>query len=158
MSKVIMICGKLCSGKSTYAEKLKKNGKAVLLSVDELMLDILEPRLGDMHDEYVRRTKGYLLKKSLEVLASEADVILDWGFWSRHERESVKGFYSEKNICTELHYINVSDNEWTQRITRRNALVEAGETSAYYVDEGLAEKFRSLFEEPDKNEIDVQVY
>ena len=38
MPKVIMICGKLCSGKSTYAKKLQQEGKAVVLSIDEIML------------------------------------------------------------------------------------------------------------------------
>ena len=33
-----MICGKLCSGKSTYAKKLQQEGKAVVLSIDEIML------------------------------------------------------------------------------------------------------------------------
>ena len=35
MPKVIMMCGKICSGKSTHAEALRKANKAVVLSVDE---------------------------------------------------------------------------------------------------------------------------
>ena len=37
MSKVILICGKICSGKSTYAEWLRVQNNAVLLSIDEIM-------------------------------------------------------------------------------------------------------------------------
>ena len=33
MAKVIMTCGKLCSGKSTYARKLKDELGAVILSL-----------------------------------------------------------------------------------------------------------------------------
>ena len=40
MGKAILICGKICSGKSTYAARLKKETNAVLLSVDEIMLDL----------------------------------------------------------------------------------------------------------------------
>ena len=38
MAKVFLICGKICSGKSTYARKLMENRQAVLLSADEIML------------------------------------------------------------------------------------------------------------------------
>ena len=38
MPKVIMTCGKICSGKSTYAQKLRLEYSAVILSVDEITL------------------------------------------------------------------------------------------------------------------------
>ena len=41
MAKVLLICGKICCGKSTYAKKLKEENNAVILSVDEIMLSIL---------------------------------------------------------------------------------------------------------------------
>jgi uridine kinase len=34
MAKVILICGKICSGKTTYAKRLLCENKAVLLSTD----------------------------------------------------------------------------------------------------------------------------
>lgn len=39
-AKVILICGKRCSGKSTYAERLRDKNNAVILSVDEIMLGV----------------------------------------------------------------------------------------------------------------------
>lgn len=38
MAKVILICGKICSGKSTYAEQLRVQNNAVVLSTDEITL------------------------------------------------------------------------------------------------------------------------
>ena len=38
MSKVILTCGKICCGKTTYAQKLCKENNAILLSVDEITL------------------------------------------------------------------------------------------------------------------------
>ena len=64
MAKVIMTCGKICSGKSTYAEKLRKESGAVVLSIDELMTAVLGRELGDIHDEYVRHCEQYLYKKA----------------------------------------------------------------------------------------------
>lgn len=45
MSKVILICGKIGSGKTTYANKLVKQLNAVNISQDELMLDLFSAEL-----------------------------------------------------------------------------------------------------------------
>lgn len=157
MPKVIMTCGRICSGKSTYARKLKKELNGVILSVDELMLDILGRDTGDMHDEYVRRTENYLYRKSAEIVAAGSDVILDWGFWRKEQRSFARSFYAERGIICELHYISVSDGEWQRRIKKRNAEVAAGRCSDYFIDEGLAEKFRRLFEPPEAGEADLTI-
>lgn len=49
MAKVIMVCGKICSGKSTYAECLRKKNNAVLLSIDEIMLAMFGQHVGEMY-------------------------------------------------------------------------------------------------------------
>ena len=40
MSKVIMTCGMICCGKSTYAKKLQAEQNAVILSVDDITLTL----------------------------------------------------------------------------------------------------------------------
>ena len=77
MAKVILICGKICSGKSTYAEQLRVQNHAVLLSTDEITLALFGQHCGDKHDEYVERTEKYLLNKSLELIKSNIDVVLE---------------------------------------------------------------------------------
>ncbi len=82
MAKVILICGRICCGKSTYAQRLRLGRKgAAVLSIDEIMLAMFGQHVGEKHDYYGERTENYLLKKSLELLESGIDVILDWGFW-----------------------------------------------------------------------------
>ena len=92
MAKVFLICGKICSGKSTYSEKLRKEHGAVLLSVDEITLNLFGQHCGDEHDNYVERTEKYLFEKSLEILEVGVNVILDWGFWTKEERDFAKQF------------------------------------------------------------------
>lgn len=157
MAEVIMTCGKICSGKSTYAQNLSKQLDAVILSIDELMLSVLGSDTGDKHDAYVRRCEMYLYKKSAEIVAAGTNVILDWGFWTKKQRSFAREFYRELGIKCELHYITVSDDEWRKRIMRRNAEVEAGRSDAYFIDDGLAAKFESIFQEPDESEIDVMI-
>lgn len=157
MNKVIMTCGRICSGKSTYAAKLKTEHNAVILSVDEITLALFPDGAGEMLDTYVERAEKYLYKKSLEVIRAGCDVILDWGFWTKPEREYPRQFYGQNNIPCELHYLDISDELWNQRILNRNQLVKAGKVSAYYVDQGLAEKFAGIFQVPDENEIDKRI-
>lgn len=155
MAKVYLICGKICCGKTTYAQKLCNENNAVLLSVDEITLALFGQNCGDKHDEYVERTEKYLLNKSLELIENKINVVLDWGFWTKAEREFAKGFYKSRNIECELYYIDISDEVWKLRLHKRNSAVLANETSAYYVDDNLAEKFASIFELPSEDEIDV---
>ena len=157
MTKVILVCGKICSGKSTYAEKLRIENKAVLLSIDEIMLALFGLYVGDKHDEYVEKTEKYLFDKSLEIIENGIDVILDWGLWTRDERRYAKEFYSTRGIEHEIHYLNISDETWKARLDKRNRAVLAGEIIAYPVDGNLAEKFGAIFEVPDRDEIDVWV-
>ena len=155
MAKVFMICGKICCGKTTYAKKLCTDHNAVLLSVDEITLALFGQHCGEKHDEYVEKTEKYLFNKSLELIENDISVVLDWGFWTKKERESAKEFYKSRNIECELHYIDISDETWKSRLHKRNNEVFANETSAYYVDDNLAAKFNSIFEAPTEDEIDV---
>lgn len=157
MANVTLICGRICCGKSTYAERLRLESKAVLLSIDEIMLTLFGLYAGDRHDEYAERTKQYLYEKSVELVEAGVDVILDWGFWRKEERAAAKTFYAAKGIPCEFHYLDISDALWKERVEKRNRAVTAGTAIAYPVDENLAAKFASRFEPPAKEEIDVWI-
>ncbi|MDE7301776.1 MAG: ATP-binding protein [Oscillospiraceae bacterium] len=154
-TKVILICGKICSGKSFYAEKLRKEHRAVMLSVDEITLSLFGQHIGEKHDEICERTQKYLFEKSLEIVEVGTDVILDWGFWQREDRDHAREFYKNRGVPCEFHYLDISDEAWRQNLAERNAAVSAGETAAYFVDDNLAAKFERMFEVPDKSEMDV---
>lgn len=157
MAKVIMTCGKLCSGKSTYARKLREELGAVILSMDSLMLTLFPEGAGEMHDVYAQRTEKYLLALSLQILETGADVILDWGLWTAEQRQRLRDFYAAHRIENEIHYLRISDEERSRRIRRRNAAPRSGDPADYYVDEGLLRKSESLFREPSAEETDVIV-
>ena len=155
MAKVYLICGKICCGKTTYSQKLCAENDAIVLSVDEMTLTVFGQNCGAKHDEYMNNAKKYLLNKSLEFIDKKINVVLDWGFWTRKEREFTKDFYKSHGIDCELHYIDISDETWKIRINQRNETVLTKKTTAYYVDENLLAKFNSMFETPSEDEIDV---
>ncbi len=157
MASVIMTCGRLCCGKSTYAERLRREKNGIILSADELMLTLFPDGAGESHDLLVGRAQDYLLRRALDIVRAGTDVILDWGFWTRASRDAVRAFWARHGVPCAFHGIRVDAEEWRRRIRMRNASVEAGGKGAYYVDEGLLRKAEALFEEPDPGEMDLWV-
>jgi len=157
MARVHLICGRICSGKTWYAHRLKEKEKAVVLSTDEITLALPQDAIRDCFDDVSRGVNDYLLNKSLEIIAAGVSVILDWGFWTRKNREDARRFYSGKGIETVFHYIETDGETLTKNIAARNLAVERGQVTAFLVDEGLAGKCENLFEVPAPEEIDCWV-
>lgn len=154
---VILVCGKICSGKSTYTEKIRLQTGAVVLSCDELALTVFGDDLGDRHDETLARVQKYFYGKAVEVIEVGTSVILEWGFWRKADRSYARSFFESRGIPCELHYVDVSAEQWEKNIAKRNGEVAQGEAMGYFVDEGLREKLMGLFEAPEVSEIDVRV-
>ena len=157
MARVHLIAGRICAGKSTFAEKLRLREKAVLLSTDEITLAIFGQHIGEKHDEVVENTQKYLFEKSLELIECGIDVILDWGFWMKAERDEAREFYASRGIETVFYYVDIPQDEWKRRIDHRNSEIESGKTLAYFVDENLRDKFGRMFEEPMADEALIRV-
>jgi len=157
MNKIILICGKMCSGKTTYAKSLIKKNPAVLLSTDEINTIFFGPYGGDKFYVIADKTKMYLLNKSLEIIESGIDVILDWGFWKKEERQEITLFYKNNNVISEWHYIDVPNDTCLKNLNKRNHEIETGQqTSSFYFPEEIAKNFwEVMFEMPNKNEMDI---
>ena len=72
MAKVILICGKICSGKSTYAEQLRIKERAAVLSVDEIMLACLNSRSVISMRNIRKIFKNIYLKNQQNLLKQES--------------------------------------------------------------------------------------
>ena len=158
MGKVILLCGRICSGKSFYSARLKEQECAVILSTDEATYDLTDNAQGEGYDAFAARVNDYLLKKSAEIALAGCNVILDRGFWRRSERIDTSEYLRKRNVSFEWHYLDVDDETLRRNIEERNEKVLAGEGGCcFYVDEGLAAKVQRLFEVPEREEMDVWV-
>lgn len=158
MSKLIAICGKVCSGKSYYAKNLREKENAVILSCDDVTMTLFDNDLGDNHDVMVKKIMTHLKDLSIKIINTNTNVILDWGFWSKKDREEITEFYQNNNIPIEWHYICVDDETWNKNIEERNKRVEEGNGgSDFHVGEGLKNKVLSRWVEPTKDEIDIWI-
>ena len=158
MAKVIAICGKICSGKSYYANNLKEKENAVILSCDEVTSCLFDNNLGKKHDEISKRIWIYLLRKAVDIIKTETNVILDWGFWCKEDRNFITKYFKDKNIIIEWHYIDIDDKSWQKLIYKRNNdILNSNQINDYYVDDGLKNKCLSKFEEPEIDDIDILI-
>ena len=158
MGKVILICGKIGSGKTTYANELAKRVNAVNISQDELMLGLFgaefyrtEPK---KYEEYCARVETYVKRKAGEAAKAGAIVICENGFWSRSERDGLRKLYSDMGVPCELHYIDTPQEQRLKNIERRNAEIRRGNSHFYLTGE---QDIHHFFEIPDDSEIDVRV-
>lgn len=55
---------------------------------------------GERYDDFAKRVNEYLMKKAIDIVRAGANVILDWGFWSKEERINLTNYY--KNIISLL--------------------------------------------------------
>lgn len=156
VTKVYLICGKICSGKSHYADLLKDKYNAVILSTDEATYALINNEQGEFYNAFAEKVNSYLKKKAIEITEAGANVILDWGFWTKNSRTEISEYLEANSVAYEWHYIDIDDETWKRNIGERNSKVQNGiGGSDFLVDESLLNKCISLFEIPTQDEIDV---
>ena len=150
---VTLICGTLCSGKTTLARSICRQTGAVLLSCDELMLAMFpDDGLGNEYETYATRAKAYLLQQTEALAAAGVDVVLDWGFWKRAEREQTAKRLAAKGIRVEWKETCVDEETRKAYVQARNRCVENGLIKAYFVDKALFDKALRLYEPMQEDE------
>jgi len=154
MARVILVCGKVCAGKSTYARRLAAELPAVRLNPDEVMKGLFGEHLGDRHETVFADTMALLCEKAAETAKNGISVVVDAGFWQKKWREWAKAFLAEQGIVPEWHYVHVSDDTWRRNLEKRNAMALLPGSSDYYIDEGILQKFDPA-DEPARDEMDV---
>jgi len=159
VSRIIAICGKICSGKSHYVRQIKEQENAVILSIDEATYELIDNKQGEFYNVFAERVNKYLMKKAVEIVKAGCNVILDWGFWTKAERQETTKYFNQFCIDVEWHYVDIEQSRWERLIEERNNKIKNGNGgSDFYVDEGLLNKMLLKFEEPTRKEIDVWIY
>ena len=156
MGKVILVCGKICSGKSYYSKQLKEQLNAVIITPDEATYELINNEQGEFYNAFSERLNKYLTRKVGEIAKAGANVIFERGLWSREDRKVIRDYYKENGVECEIHYVYVDDETWKQNIEERNKIIlEGNGGSDFYLDEGLMKKLESKWEKPTEEEYDV---
>ena len=147
--KVILLIGKICCGKSTYAKSLP----GMLISCDQLMQTMFPGGCGEHHDQLAKRARHYLLNLARQCAEAGVTPVVDFGFWTPALRQEAIDALTGCEL--DWRWLDVDEDEWQRRIAKRNAAIQAGvaDPSDYYVDEGLLEKVKGLFIPPTEEEL-----
>ena len=157
MAKVYMLVGKIASGKTTWAMERKAIVPLVLLSCDDLMLDVFAGCLGDKHGETERRCLNFLFGQAVQLVEMGLDVVLDSGFWTKKSRAMARVYFSEKQIEIKTYYFKTPEDVRIERLQERNARLAHSPKREFIVDAALLAKHDKKFEEPLSNEVDFIV-
>jgi len=116
-----LLHGFLGSGKTTLAKRLEKEQDALRFTHDEWMVRFYgnDPP-PDVFPDYARRVFSQMEEIWARCLALKLNVILDFGFWSRAERDRVRGMVAGYGGTVVLYSLSCpEDLAWT-RIEQRN--------------------------------------
>jgi hypothetical protein len=118
MPTLILLCGLPGSGKTTLAKQLERERPALRLTPDEWM----GPLFGTGHDEAKRAVVEALQWEiAARALRLGVDVVLDFGFWGRSERDDYRARAAALGARTEVRFLDLPRDELVRRLAVRNA-------------------------------------
>lgn len=148
MAQLYLLCGRIGSGKTTYAQNLKDKKGAICLSPDAWMLPLFGEHLNpNDHAAKLEQVKKIIYSLSEQLLKQGIPVILDFGFWTKQERTAIRARFNRHDV--ELIYIKTDEKTILERLEKRN---QSKDGNAYTVDEALFFELNQKFEEPGADE------
>lgn len=149
MSKIFLIHGFVGAGKTTFAKKLADETQAVRFTLDEWMISLYGNNPpADLFSEYEGRVKKVIWQLAQEFLSRGQDVIFDYGFWKRLERDVFRTYADEIGAECILYDVTCSINTMKQRVQKRTDEMPPG---ALFIDDNafdiLQKRFESLSED-----------
>ena len=147
-----LMVGLPCSGKTTLARKLEHECSALRLTPDEWQLRLF----GQDAEEPAHDARHTLIEALLWEVASRAlvlgtNVILDFGFWAREEREDFRARARQLGASSEVHFLDVPAEELLRRLARRNA---QRSPMAFHISEEMMRPWIAFFQKPTLDELE----
>jgi len=141
-----------CSGKTTLAKKLEHERSALRLTPDEWQIclfgqDAAEPE----HDARHSLIEAMLWNIASRALELGTNVILDFGFWAREEREDYRSRAKQLGARSEVHYLDVSEDELLRRLEERN--LQPSQKS-FLISEEAMKPWIAFFQKPAPDELE----
>lgn len=149
MSKVIMMCGVCGSGKTTYSKQKEKEGY-IRLSIDEEMWIIYGKKGIDypdsQYEELSEKVELTLRERLLKLIKEGQNIVIDFSFWSKENRDFYKAMIEKAGGTVELVYMKASKEILRKRLDKRNLSLNAN--SPFIVTDEILEHHYEGFQEP----------
>jgi predicted kinase len=148
MATVHMIHGFLCVGKTTFATELTSRTGGVRFSPDEWLLAIFGPNTPEdgwsreLFDDRYSRVRGVVDNLWPSVIGAGVDVVLDYGFWAREDRDGVRRLAVDSSATTVLYDVRCPDAVARARCAERNEILGG----SFFIDGAAYGELRRRFE------------
>jgi predicted kinase len=108
-------------GKTTLARQLEQRIPAIRFSHDEWMARLygFDPPV-EHYTEFYRRVCEQVEEVWPRCLELGIDVVLDFGFWRRQQRDDVSAKVAMIGVQARLYHVTCPDKEEWRRIEKRN--------------------------------------
>ena len=145
-----------CSGKTTLAKEIEKEYSALRLTPDEWHIQLghefgygMDEAKEQLHNERHDAIEALMLSMATRVLILGVDVILDYGFWSKQERDEFKLFAKNLGVDVKIHYKDITEEELFKRLRNRNQQLPEG---SYMIPKQKLKEWMQFFEPPQDDE------
>jgi len=151
-----LIVGNTGSGKTTYANKLKKEIGGVVFSIDKWnnILFIPDKNIKDglaWFLERIERSESLIMSLIKQLENIGVDAILDLGLSKSAHREKFKNFASLNSYKVKTHFLDISKEIRLSRIIHRNE--KKGDTFEFEVTQENFDFMEHWFEKPTTAEL-----
>jgi predicted kinase len=121
MPVVHLIHGFLGSGKTTFALRLEQETGALRFSPDERMTQLHgDDPPAEHFNNYLAAIMTQLSAEWTRAVQSDRDVILDYGFWTRTERDAARQTATSLGATVRLYTLHCPEATARRRIRLRN--------------------------------------
>lgn len=150
MAEIVVCCGKVSSGKSTFARQLEAERGFFPFSGDEWMRHFYgESPEREVFDKQLGQCTEMTYRMAERLLARGIDVVLDFGGWRKDQRTSVRERFEALGHCCTLVYFPIDEDRQKAFLQKR----QSGPAIDHYTFNAEAlVALNALFEPPQADE------
>ncbi len=149
MATAHLLHGFIGAGKTTLARRLEARHAAVTFTPDAWMAALFGPDPpAAQFARHAQTIKDQLHPTWSRLLRLGVDVVLDYGFWTRAERDEARRRVADAGAVSRLYRLHIPDADALTRVSLRNLADPAG----LQIPPGAYEALRARFEPLDPDE------
>lgn len=151
MPTLHLMVGLPCSGKTTLAKKIENELGALRLTPDEWHRFLYgQDATHEDHDQRHAKIETLQWQIAARALERGLDVVLDFGLWTKAERDDFRNRATALGAQTRIYFLDVPFEELLERLEVRNSRSPAEVT---VIPLSKMREYLPHFQEPDNSEL-----